>query len=278
MDANRFDDVSRLFANRLSRRQALAKGGAGLAAGALATTGLAAAANAQDAGQKTAQDAAADGKRGPAMLFVQSFQSGSVAAKDGDAKRYVLTLEQGLGQTVYFSDRPDLVVGATPTPRFLAGLGFLPDNPPNAAIVAETAPGETGIAVLQLYSPAYDEPTHTATYEVAAVQTWTRSLDASFTETHDALPKVLPQFGAAHLFIDDCPQGPIPCFLGGNWIGSIQNEEHGGYCYSGDEGTCLPCDPWIPAIGDALAYWTDQCNARFANCDGQCHALGVYGQ
>jgi hypothetical protein len=279
MDATRFDAVAKLFAShRLSRRQALAKGGAGLAAGALATAGLAAPARAQDAGQKSAQDAAQpDTKRGPTMLFVQSFQSGGVAAKDGAAGRYALTLEQGLGETVYFSDRPDLVVGSTPTPRFLAGLGFPEDNPPNAALIAETAPGETGIAVLRLYRPSYDQPTHTATYEVAAVQTWTRSQEQAFTETKAALPELLPQFGAAHLFIDDCPQGPIPCFAGGNWVGSIENAEHGGYCYSGSEATCLPCDPWFESIGDAVPYWTDQCNARFADCNGQCKAFGVYG-
>jgi hypothetical protein len=275
MDANRFDDVSRLFANRLSRRQALAQGGAGLAVGVLATTGLAGAADAQDAGQKTAQDSAADAKRGPTMLFVQSFQSGSVAAKDGEQGRYTLTLEQGLGETVYFSDRPDLVVGSTPTPRFLAGLGFLPDNPPNAAIIAETAPGESGIAVLQLYSPAYDEPTHTATYEVAAVQTWTRSQEQAFTEVHTDLPELLPQFGAAHLFIDDCPQTDINCWRSSDpSVGIIPNAEIGGICWTNvtGEGICVPCPYVNLGIWAALDYWGGECNARFPECYEACQA------
>ena len=76
------------------------------------------------------------------MLFIQSFQSGSVVPKDGAEGRYTLTLEQGLGHTIYFSDRPDRIVGAPRPPQFLEGLGFPDDNPPNAALVVETADGQ----------------------------------------------------------------------------------------------------------------------------------------
>jgi hypothetical protein len=273
MDATRFDAIARLFASRrLSRRRALATGGAGLAA-ALATADLGAPALAQGTAQP-------DAAHGPTMLFVQSFRAGSVAAKDGAEGRYALTLEQGLGETVYFSDRPDLVVGSTPTPRFLAGLGFPEDNPPNAALIAETAPGETEIAVLRLYSPAYDEPTHTATYEVAALQTWTRSQEQAFTETKAALPELLPSFGAAHLFIDDCPAGGIPCKIGGSWEGGVtqyvggwNSWEIGGLCYSADADRCLPCSPWNPTIWEAEVYWAGQCNAQFPACNGECNVF-----
>ena len=44
-----------------------------------------------------------------------AFQSGTVAPKDGPEGRYTVTLEHGLGQTIYFSDRPDRIVGAAPT-------------------------------------------------------------------------------------------------------------------------------------------------------------------
>jgi hypothetical protein len=275
MDATRFDAVSKLFASRrLSRRQALATGGAGLAAGALATAGLAAPARAQDAGQKSAQDAAQpDGKRGPTMLFVQSFRAGSVAPKDGEQGRYTLTLEQGLGETVYFSDRPDLVVGSTPTPRFLATLGFPEDNPPNAALIAETAPGQTEIAVLRLYSPAYDEPTHTATYDVAVLQSWERSQEQAFTETEGELPELLPQFGAAHLFIDGCPGGDMACYCGGAWVGTIWNAQFGGYCYT--PAGCLPCANWTTSVDAANAYWAGVCADRFNGGSGGCEANGV---
>jgi hypothetical protein len=270
MDATRFDAIARLFASRrLSRRRALTTGGAGLAAGALATVGTgSAAANAEDA-------APPDAAHGPAMLFVQSFRAGSVAPKEGAQGRYALTLEQGLGETVYFSDRPDLVVGSTPTPRFLAGLGFPADNPPNAALVAETAPGQTEIAVLQLYSPAYDEPTRTATYEVAVLQSWQRSAEEGFAEAPADLAAVAPSFGAAHLFIDDCPQTDINCWKSYDpSVGIIPNAEIGGICWTNvtGEGICVPCPYVHLGIWAALDYWGEECNARFAECNGVCQA------
>ena len=77
------------------------------------------------------------------FLFVQSFRSGSVAPKEGEDGRYTLTLEQGLGQTIYFANRPAREVGTVPTPEFLEGLGFDPDNPPNAALVISDGAGTT---------------------------------------------------------------------------------------------------------------------------------------
>ena len=46
-----------------------------------------------------------DGEKIP-YLFVQSFEGGSIAPKDGEDGTYTLTLEHGLGQTLYFADRP----------------------------------------------------------------------------------------------------------------------------------------------------------------------------
>ncbi len=141
MNATRLDMISKLFATRRSRRQALAQAGAGLAA-AVGAAGLAhrAATAAQDEAATPSAAASAENE-GPVFLFLQAFQAGSVAAKEGSEGRYTLTLEQGLGHTVYFSDRPDRIVGATPTPQFLQGLGFPDDNPPNAALVVETDRG-----------------------------------------------------------------------------------------------------------------------------------------
>jgi hypothetical protein len=95
-------------------------------------------------------------------LFVQSFQGGKVEPKAGEDGTYTLTLKRGLGQTSFFTDRPDRIVGATPTVDFLKGFGFSPSNPPNAALVLEAAPGDTDIAVLELTNPTYHEATRTA--------------------------------------------------------------------------------------------------------------------
>src|SRR5262249_33852244 len=143
--------------------------------------------------------------------FVQSFQSGSIAPKAGEDGTYTLTLEHGLGQTLYFSDRPERIVGAKPTPQFLQGLGFLPDNPPNAALVLAAAPGDEDVAVLELYKPHYDEDTKTATYGVTLLKDWERTLAMGFSEAPTDLAKLAPSFGAAHLFIDGCSWGTVRC-------------------------------------------------------------------
>jgi hypothetical protein len=267
MDATRFDTIARLFARRRHAqgapgRQALAGGDAGPAAGSLATPGRTVA---------RAQDAEA----GPTMLFLQAFKAGSVAPKAGADGRYTLTLEQGLGHTVYFSDRPHREVGATPTPQFLAGLGFPEDNPPNAALVVEGAGGETEIAVLALYAPAYDAATRTATYEAEVLGGWQRSVQEGFVEATTDLAERLPHFGAAHLFIDDCPGGAISCSVGGQWVGDIPSAEFGGYCYAANAGRCLPCDPWYSWQQMAEDHWRNQCNLRFAACNAACSIAGV---
>src|SRR5262245_57052486 len=208
MDSSRFDTIAKLFADRrLSRRQALAGGAAGLAAGALAAAGLGGAARAQEATPAPAAGAADTGE----TLFVQSFASGTAAPKTGAAGTYTLTLEHGLGQTIYFTDRPARVVGASPTAAFLQALGFTAANPPNAALVVETGPGDEAIAVVELTNPRYDEGTKTATYDAKALADWERTLAMGFSEQPTDLAKLAPTFGAAHLFIDDCGNDDIFC-------------------------------------------------------------------
>ena len=102
MESSRFDTISRLFATRrLSRRSALATGGAGLAAAALGS-----AASAQDATPAATPVAETDH---PSFLFVQSFGAGSIAAAANG--QFTLTADHLTGQTIFFSDRPERIVG-----------------------------------------------------------------------------------------------------------------------------------------------------------------------
>jgi hypothetical protein len=195
-------------------------------------------------------------------MFVQSFQSGSFAPKEGSSEIYTLTLNQGLGQTIYFSDRPDRVFGAAPTPTFLKNFPFGEKNPPNAALVLEAGPGDTDVVVVELSAPQYDEGTHTATYEATVLSDYEK-LGATFQETPKGAGQVHPQFGAAHLFIDDCPDlttcegirvdSPIPG-------GSV------GQCWHWDCFCCLPCNGSQPSDYDAL------CNRTYPLCSNQCYA------
>lgn len=141
MDSKRFDTLTKSFAaRRLSRRSALRQGGVGIAAATLGVTGLRAV-TAQNATPSAATPGASPAAMGTvgengAFLFVQTARSGTWAPKAGENGVYTLTLTDTPDQTVYFSDRPARVVGVAPLQQFLDGLGFSPQNQPNAALVA----------------------------------------------------------------------------------------------------------------------------------------------
>src|SRR5690242_21947780 len=103
MDAKRFDALARHLGTRRSRRAALGGGGAGLLGAALDLAGRRVAATERAAG---ATPAATPPATGVDLLFVQAFASGTFAPKPNAAGVYVLTLRDGLGETVAFADRP----------------------------------------------------------------------------------------------------------------------------------------------------------------------------
>jgi hypothetical protein len=166
MDPTRIDRLGTRFASRSSRRQALATSGATLAAAGLLTSRRTSAQDATPAPFPSDPHPSADAAgTDPEFLFTQTFDSGTWAPKDEAAGTYTLTLTGAAAQTTYFSDRPERVVGLAPTQQFLDGLGFTPANPPNAALVTQTAGGESDILVLELIDPVYDANAGTLTYE-----------------------------------------------------------------------------------------------------------------
>lgn len=210
---------------------------------------------------------------GPTMLFVQSFRRGSIFAKPNDPETFTIVLEEGLGQTIAFSDRPNRDVGTIATPVFLDTLGFEADNPPNAALVLETAAGESDIAVVELLNPTYDETTHTATYDIKVLANWENSLELGFTEAPIAIGDIAATFGNAHVLIDSCPDGDIYCYNGKQYVNGFNNHVHGGYCYQWSTTHCLPCTPWFDDYDDMVLYWARRCNESFpAACAGNCRA------
>jgi hypothetical protein len=265
MNGPQFDKVSKVFAERrLSRRRALAQGGVGVAVGVLAATHRNAA-----SGQDATPDASV-AEPVTTTLFVQSFQSGTIAPKEGEAGTFTLTLEHGLGQTIYFSDRPERVVGASPTQDFLNGLGFPSDNPPNAALLVESAPGDTDIAVLELLNPRYEASSHTATYDVQILKEYERTLGISFAEQPTDLSQLHPSFGAAHLFIDGCPDAKVVCW---DYVSSAPNKgQFTGlpFCYWEWYG-CIPCAGDGVSYDQIVAYWNQKCNDTFSVCGGNCY-------
>ena len=287
MTENSFDTITKLFASRrLTRRQAV-KGAAGVTATGLAVTGLSDSSKAQEASPVPDESLPKKGQ----TLFVQTYQQGSIDPKEGEAGTWTLTLEQGLGQTLYFSDRPERSVGITPSEQFINALGFPTDNPPNAALVFENESGNVDITVVELFNPQYDTATNTATYDIQLLKEYER-LGITLQEQPSEPPDAHATFGATHLFIDDCPDGTLTCVstecdpgetpLGGPYcepIGTIDNSSHDGFCYSGWGAACLPCQPWYEYRSDAKAYWAGQCNQLFSACNGNCtlYSVCTYG-
>jgi hypothetical protein len=276
MDGTRFDGISKLLAEqRLSRRRAVRHGAAGLAAAGLAAAGLRAAA-AQEATPATGVTPTGDQAANKIQyLFLQSFESGKIAPKTGADGVYTVTLQHGLGQTLFFSDRPERIVGAAPTPTFLKGLGFAPDNPPNAALLVDAGDGALDIAVVELTNPSYDQASSTATYDLAVLQNYQRTADLQFQEAPKDLSSFPASFGGAHLFIDDCPDGKVDCCLPGyqdNYGTCAPDGVRGsfypvGMCWSWSMFECVYCR--------GLDYYQAYCNngGMSTDCTGACIAV-----
>lgn len=177
------------------------------------------------------------------FLFVQTFEGGSLAPREGEEGTFVLTLQGGHGHTIAFSDRPNRIVVSVPTQNFLDGLGFSPDNPPNAALVISPAPGETDIIVVELLNPQYDEDTQALTYDVIVLDSFESDQGMDFVEEPRPPHADGEEFGHAQLFIDDCPDEVYAC----NWDDGSQ---HGSMVY----GTCWSWDTWTCSTRNPPCY------------------------
>jgi hypothetical protein len=192
MDTRQFDRIARFLANhRLSRRRALASGGTGLITGAVVASGIAPATSAAQGATPVAGDDVE-------LLFVQSFSGGTVAPS-GEDGAYTMTLEGGLGETIYFSDRPNREVGAAPTSEFITVFDTTTDDPPNAALVA----GDM-ILVAELTSASLDEASGTLTYEATLLGE--EDVDMQFEHAMADAPTGEVALETSHLFIDGVDQ------------------------------------------------------------------------
>jgi hypothetical protein len=263
MNSSQFDTITRLFAERrTSRRTALAASAGVLAAG-LAPV---AARDASPVADGT--PAPSDTARVP-FMFVQSLGAGSLAPKAGEEGTLILSADHLAGQTIFFSDRPERIVGMVPTERFFGaqgagGLGFTPVDPPNAALVlAATGDHPTDVVILELIDPTFDVASGTVTYEVRVLDD-IEDMDLQLQQAPLTATEAARDFTAASLFIDDCANGSIVCWNGSNQVGV---SDPMGFCYNSSDVCCAPCQ--APDGGS----WTAQCNEWFqASCEGNCTA------
>ena len=194
MHPRRFDQLSQAVAARASRRTTL-KG---------AAMGIGAALFGRQASTQSTTPVADD--QPISLLFVQTFATGTFT------EDFTLTLEQGSGQTIYFSDRPDRLVGSIADATFLDGRAFDPTDPPNAAVVAQAANGED-ILLVELLDPELDPDTGSITYRTRPLAKQPESAalvnyaDRQVDATLDA------SFGPVSLFIDNlsCAQDGAAC-------------------------------------------------------------------
>jgi hypothetical protein len=195
VDTHRFDNLSRTAARHANRRSALA---GALGIGATVLSRFTPAARAQQAtpvadGTPSATDTVT-------VLYVQSFSTGTfVPRADGDG--YTLTLEDGTGQVVYFSDRPDRVVGTLTDAQFVDGRAFDPSDPPNAAIVTKLDAGED-ILVVELTDPAHDEASGSVSYTVRVLDGQPESAALASLAARQEDATLDESLGPITLFID----------------------------------------------------------------------------
>jgi len=278
MEANRFDQISKRFARRLSRRRALQQlGASGLAAGLLAAAALPAGATATQG--TPAATAVADAlAANNATSFVQTATGGSfrpnplagTAASSGPGTpaaaqhgTYLLTLHGHNGETIAFADRPQRTFAEVPTRRFFTGMGFTAVNPPNAALVADLPGQPDAVVLLELLNPEYDAGTQTLTYEANLLHQYPNArgnaLAPLVAKAHaPALPAALT-FGPASLFIDDCPDGNEGCWAPGGDQCVFVGYTTFGNCWSWSTWTCNPC-----------GAYPSHCNSAYSICNNSC--------
>jgi hypothetical protein len=209
MNDSRFDRLTRHLGRRTSRRTAVGTSLGAFALGALDYVAAGRQATPAPGATPAAESEPSD------FLFVQTAASGRGEINPGagtpevggrpapaGGASFLLTLEGHTGQTIYFSDRPDRVVGASPTPEFLKGLGFGVENPPNAALVAEFKSGQ-GVVVFELIEPTWDPESGTLVYGAEVLEGFEGERLAPVLD--DQIAERLPaEFSAAALFIDAC--------------------------------------------------------------------------
>ena len=267
MDTTRFDRLTISLGTKLSRRKALAMSAAGVAAAGFARTAPAIAQDATPEGQVTEH---------PAFLFVQLADSGTWMPKPGEEGVYLLTLSGTGEQTLYFSDRPDRIVGTLPTDQFLDALGFTPVEPPNAAVVVTTPDGTRDVLVVELFDPVYtedvtDRGADTLVYKARVLDAYHDGNLQSWYEEEDD-PTLPETFADVSLLIDDCADLAW-CYRQGATIfdpktpiGPLPNGPVG-MCFTWSFQGCLPCNK------TSIYHWWEICNQTYPDCQGNCEAL-----
>lgn len=138
------------------------------------------------------------------LLVVQSFASGQLAPEDGGGGLATLTFEPPASDALFFSERPNRVVGTYSAAELLEFVRQAETDPLNAALVANLEEGGEVQAVVELLGGEIDTA-GTVRYQVRllgeAGQTGLNLEAQSLSELGAPL-----YLASGHLFIDDLGQ------------------------------------------------------------------------
>ncbi|MEZ4507955.1 MAG: hypothetical protein R2848_19350 [Thermomicrobiales bacterium] len=261
MDEHSFDAFTRHFSRiHATRRKTV---------GAL-VTGLAAAALGQTVAAQDATPIAEDDE--PEFLFVQLANQGTWVPSPDEPDVFILTLTGASNQTVFFSDRPQRIVGSVPTTQVFAALGFTPENAPNAAIVAQDETGQRDVLMVELFDPIFQQesgenPASTLVFKSRVLNDYAgTSLDEWQSAQED--DELAAELTNVNLYIEDCVDliwcnrdyhswGPVPG-------GPIS------LCWNQHALDCVPCN------GGTIQSYNDACNREYPDCIGSCRADVAY--
>ena len=129
---------------------------------------------------------------GATFLFIQGAQSGSVS--EVNATTSTLELNNVSDKTIFFSDRPDRIVGSANTTDFIGNWSIGENNfaldPPNAALILDDEV-QRHLAVIELFNPEYNQEANTLKFDITAVN--------ATTTGHVGIPS---EFGQSSMVID----------------------------------------------------------------------------
>jgi hypothetical protein len=145
------------------------------------------------------------------VLFVQSFTTGRLEP-GADPGAAILTLQGPVGETVYFSDRPERTAGTIALTQFLEILAQETAEPLNAALVIDRPEGDA-VVVVEVLGGTVDAA-GTVTYDVVVLSD-SGEFGTDMTGTAELLTEVTGamDFGSNHLFVDGAcsPWDPRGC-------------------------------------------------------------------
>ena len=264
MDAQTFDTFTRQF----SRIRATRRATAGALAAGIASVAFGRAVAAQDA-----TPSSEDGHQ--EFLFVQLADQGSWVPSSDEDGVFLLSLTGASSQTLFFSDRPQRIVGAAPTIQVLEALGFTPQNAPNAAIVAQDETGQRDVLVVELFDPIVQrefgaDRNTTLIYKARVLDAFSgENLEAWQTAQQD--DQLAHTFTNVSIFIDDCPDLV--------WCNGVDrtrdnNTRSMGPVPNGPIGTCWDSNTWEcnPCNGQDTQDYYDLCNRTYPDCNVTCEA------